>query len=109
MTPFEVCESISGLICFEGRSVVGEVGGCLRLVVPFCSIGGGLFIDVLVCRERLPRTNALELGSLVRYRVWKGESGRDTGLREGVARKLRLQAATDTRPSSMPILGEASR
>jgi hypothetical protein len=69
MTPFALCESASGLICFSGRSVVGEVGGCLRLVVPFCSIGGGVFIDALVCRERLPRASALELASLVEGRV----------------------------------------
>jgi len=61
MTPLEVCASISGLICFTGRSVVGDVGGCLRLVVPFCSIGGGLFIDEDVCRGRLPRASALGL------------------------------------------------
>ena len=64
-------------------------------------------MHVGVWRERLPRGSALGLGSLVQYCVWRRESGRDTGtgrLREGVARKLRLQAASETRPSSMPIL-----
>jgi hypothetical protein len=39
--PFWVWVSRAGLICFKGRSVEGEVGGCLRFVVPFCSMGGG--------------------------------------------------------------------
>lgn len=106
MTPFEVCESTSGLICLLGRSVAGEVGGCLRLLVPFCSIGREVFIGGDVWRERLPRECALKLDSLVKCCVRKRERGRDAGsgrVREGVARKLRLQAASETRPSSMPI------
>jgi hypothetical protein len=48
---------------------------------------------------------ALEPNGLVTEGVRRGKGGRDMSdgrLREGVAKKVRLQAASETRPSSMP-------
>jgi hypothetical protein len=80
------------------------------LVVPFWSIcGEGRVLSVSVWRERLPKWMALGPDSLVKVWVWRREVARDIAdgrVRGRVAKKVSLQAATETRPSSMPARNE---
>lgn len=47
-TPLRLWASVSALICFIGRSLLG-VGGCLRLLwAPFCSMGEEVLKDLEV-------------------------------------------------------------
>ena len=84
------------------------------MVVPFCSIDGGLFVQLSVCRKCLLPRIALGPGSRVGYRVrvQTSKGSRKTGdgkvRSEGVAKKLRLEPASRARPSSMPVLGMPS-
>jgi hypothetical protein len=94
---FVACVPFSGLICFKGRSVNDEVGGCLRLVVPvgapFCSMSALYMVE-----KRLPMIGRGE-------RRCDVKSGRGVNA-DGVDRKKdRLQAARKTRPGSMPMGG----